>query len=312
MIAAAASFVANTYGGPVMLLALLLGIALNFLSEGARVRPGVRFTAKGVLKLGVALLGLRIAVEDVMALGLATLLIVVGAMAVTIAAGLMLSRIFGRTAAFGTLIGGATAICGVSAALAIASVLPRSETGERDLAFTVMSVTTLSTVAMVFYPVFADLLGFTHVQTGILVGATIHDVAQVVGAGYAVSVEAGDTATIVKLFRVAMLMPVVLLVAAAFRSADIRAAAGRLPLPLFVLGFVVLVMLNSLGLVPETVRLLLVELSRWCLIAAVAAIGLTTSMADMMKIGRSAVAISVGTTLVLLVVVVLLLWQMGA
>lgn len=307
LVAAAASFVADTYGGPVMLLALLMGIALNFLSEGGRVGPGIRFTSKDVLKVGVALLGLRIAASDIAVIGANIVIMLVAAMALTIAAGIVLARLLGRSSAFGVLVGGATAICGASAALALSSVLPKSDASERETAFAVVSVTTLSTVAMVVYPVLARLLGFDDHVTGILLGATIHDVAQVVGAGYATSLEAGDTATVVKLFRVAMLVPVVLAVSFAFRGAGGGTQAWRLPVPYFVLAFAALVALNSIGLVPEAVKPPLVELSRWCLVAAVAAIGLTTSIPEMLGIGRSAISLSVATTLILLAGVLVIL-----
>jgi uncharacterized integral membrane protein (TIGR00698 family) len=310
LIAGAASFVADTYGGPVMLLALLIGIAFNFLSEGEKVGPGIRFTSRTVLKLGVALLGLRIAMSDVLALGSITVAILLVAMVVTILAGLLFARLFGRSTAFGTLIGGATAICGASAALAISSSLPNSPSKDRETIFAVVSVTTLSTIAMVVYPVIAGMLGFDDRVTGILLGATIHDVAQVVGAGYAVSLEAGDTATVIKLFRVAMLVPVVFLVSLAFRGQP-GVGAARLPVPLFLMAFAALVVLNSIGFVPVEIRGPLIELSRWCLIAAVAAIGLTTSIPEMLKIGRSAIAVSVATTLVLLLAAILLLWVFG-
>ncbi|MBO6717337.1 MAG: putative sulfate exporter family transporter [Rhizobiaceae bacterium] len=311
LIAAAASFVADTYGGPVLLLALLIGIALNFLSEGQRVGPGIHFTSKTVLQIGVALLGLRIAIDDVLALGGQTVIILVAAMAITIAAGLLFARIFARSNAFGVLIGGATAICGASAALALSSVLPRSENKDRETIFAVVSVTTLSTIAMVFYPVVAKFVGFDDRLTGILLGATIHDVAQVVGAGYAVGAEAGDTATIIKLFRVAMLVPIVFVVALAFRKAPGDEVGLRRPVPLFAIAFAVLVLINSYGGVPIEWKSALIELSRWCLIAAVAAIGLTTSIPEMLKIGRSAVAVSVATSLVLLMAVIGMLWEFG-
>jgi uncharacterized membrane protein YadS len=106
--------------------------------------------------------------------------------------------------------GGAVAICGASATLAIAAVIPHNDKTERNVLFTVVAVTTLSTVAMVLYPVLFGLLGIDDREIGFLIGATIHDVAQVVGAGYSVSDRAGDAATVVKLMRVAML-PVVLM-----------------------------------------------------------------------------------------------------
>ncbi len=303
-VAAAAGFVADHYGGPVMLLALLIGMALAFLSEGPKAGPGIRFSSKKVLRVGVALLGLRIAVSDVVALGGEVVAMVLVGIALTIAAGLAAARATNREGHMGTLIGGATAICGASAALALSSVLPRHKDHERDTIFTVVAVTTLSTVAMVLYPALFRALGFDDQEIGILIGATIHDVAQVVGAGYAVSGEAGDTATIVKLLRVAMLLPTVLVVSLVFAKARAELADGRkadLPIPVFAIVFAVLVGINSLGILPETLRVFLVDLSRWCLITAVAAVGLTTSLREIAKVGWPPVIIAVTATLALLV-----------
>src|SRR6185312_7645057 len=122
---------------------------------------------------------------------------------------------------FGVLSGGAVAICGASAALAIASVLPRSDTRERDTILAVVSVTALSTIAMILYPVFAISIGLDHRHAGVFIGGTIHDVAQVVGAGYTISNETGDIATYVKLLRVAMLLP------AAFTISFLYARSGK-------------------------------------------------------------------------------------
>ncbi len=305
VVAAAAEFVASAYGGPTMLIALLLGMSLNFLSRSADCAPGIRFTAKTLLRAGVALLGLRIAFDEVVALGLLTVELVVLAVLVTILAGVVLARLAGRGADFGTLVGGATAICGASAALALSSVLPRRPDSERQTVFAVVAVTTLSTVAMVLYPAFFRALGFDDQAIGILVGATIHDVAQVVGAGYAVSETAGDTATIVKLFRVALLFPVVLIVSFVFARASREAAAGArtLPVPLFVLAFVFFVAANSLGLVPAVVSEPAIAAGRWFLVAAVAAIGLSTSFQEIAKLGFAPVFVAVGASLVLLALV---------
>lgn len=300
MISAAAFFVSATYGGPVMLLALLMGMALNFLSESGRAVPGIRFTAKRVLRFGVALLGLRIAIGDVVALGLGTVQILVMGIIVTVLAGILAARLTGCSARFGTLIGGATAICGASAALAIASVLPNRPDAERETIFTVVSVTTLSTVAMVIYPALFTALGFGHDTIGILLGATIHDVAQVVGAGYAVSDTAGDTATIVKLFRVAMLLPMVFIVSLVFARSGRSGGGGRFPLPGFAIAFAALVLVNSAGIIPDSAQTHLDSLSRWCLVAAVAAIGLSTSLREIAKVGYRPVVMAASATLALL------------
>ncbi|MEM6616181.1 MAG: putative sulfate exporter family transporter [Pseudomonadota bacterium] len=309
-VAAAAGFVSDHYGGPVMLLALLIGIALAFLSEGPKVGPGVKFSSKKILRIGVALLGLRIAYSDVVGLGGGVVALVLAGIAITIAAALLTSRFLSEPGRLGTLIGGATAICGASAALAISSVLPREKDHERNTIFTVVAVTTLSTVAMVLYPAIFKAIGFTDREVGILIGATIHDVAQVVGAGYAVSEEAGDTATIVKLMRVAMLLPTVLLISLLFaeaRKASSQGEKAELPIPGFAIAFAILVVVNSFGLVPDGLREVLIELSRWCLITAVAAVGLTTSLRDIAKVGWHPIAIAVTATVILLIFCVIIL-----
>lgn len=299
-LAAAASFVSLTYGGPVMLLALLLGMALNFVSEAPRCRPGIEFASTRILRIGVALLGARIALEDVVGLGAGTIEIVVGGVAITIVAGILTARLVGRGSRFGTLIGGATAICGASAALAIASVLPKRPGSEQETIFTVIAVTTLSTAAMILYPALFQFLGFEEQAVGILIGVTIHDVAQVVGAGYAVSEPAGDAATIVKLLRVALLLPTVLLISAIFTRARTGDEERRLPVPLFVLAFATLVAVNSAGLIPGWLSEPMAAASRWCLIAAIAAVGLSTSLREIATVGLPPVLVACSATLVLL------------
>ncbi len=299
-IALAAQFLSEHYGAPVMLMALLLGIAFSFLSEEptGRCSPGIEFAAKSVLRFGVALLGLGITIQQVIALGGVNFAIALAGVVVTILAALVLSRLVGRRSRFGVLTGGAVAICGASAALAISSVLPNHENKERDTVFTVIAVTALSTLAMVIYPLIADVLGLSDQETGVFLGATIHDVAQVVGAGYSVSQEAGDTATIVKLLRVALLVPIVILISVFFSTRE-TASSKRLPVPFFIIGFVVLVCVGSYGLVPQLVSDVVLETSRWCLIIAISGLGMKTSLKKLADVGGSAIAILVALTVLL-------------
>jgi len=135
-----------------------------------------------------------------------TAVLVVVAMVLTLAAGFLLARLFTLERAYGALAGAGTAVCGASATLATSIVLPDYKGKEMDVAFVVVAVNALSTLAMVVYPLLCVWLGFDAQTAGIMLGATIHDVAQVVGAGYAVSETAGNTAVIVKLFRVCCLL----------------------------------------------------------------------------------------------------------
>jgi uncharacterized integral membrane protein (TIGR00698 family) len=301
LVALAASFLSEHYGAPAMLMAVLIGMALHFLSEEPRTAPGIDAASRGLLRLGVALLGVRISLGLARELGALPLLVTVAGVAATLLAALALAPLFGRGRRFAVLTGGAVAICGASAALAIAAVLPRHERADRDLAFTVVGVTVLSTLAMILYPVLAAALGLDLRQTGLFLGATIHDVAQVVGAGFSVSEATGELATLVKLVRVTLLAPVVMIAALAVRRLG-RAEPGapRPPLvPGFVLAFLALAGLNSAGLVPPAAAEAASGASRWALIAAVAAVGMKTSIPKLLRVGGPAIAMLVCESLFL-------------
>lgn len=304
LVAVAAQFLSDHYGAPAMLMALLLGLALNFLSEdGTRTAPGIALTARSVLRLGVALLGARISVDMLAALGWPMIALVVLSVVATIGFALLISPLFGRSWRFALLTGGSVAICGASAAMAIAAVLPRHEKSESDLVFTVLSITVLSTVAMVLYPMLSHALGFTELDSAVFLGGTIHDVAQVVGAGFSISPEVGETATLVKLIRVSMLAPVVLVFSLTIRARGLADTGdtGRNPplLPGFVVGFLVLAILNSLGVIPAQLSELAGQLSRWALLISIAAVGIKTSLKKIFEVGSGAIALLVVETLFL-------------
>lgn len=219
LVATAATFLANHYGAPVMLFALLIGMVFYFLSQDANCQPGIEFSAKTLLRFGVGLLGLRLTVSDVATIGSAPILAVIVFVLAVLGCGAVMSRVLGRRMAFGLLAGGSVAICGASAALAIASVLRPKPGREKDTLFVVIAVAGLSTVAMVAYPVLFQAMRLSDLESGFLIGATIHDVAQVVGAGYSISDEAGVVATFVKMVRIALLPVVLLVVMLTFRAA---------------------------------------------------------------------------------------------
>ncbi len=300
VVAAAANFLAVHYGAPVMLFALLLGMALNFLSDEGKCMAGIDFAARTVLRVGVALLGLRITLAQVGDLGWHAALVVVVAVMLTIAVSMLAARLLGFDPLFGLLSGGATAICGASAALALSAALPAHPVKERATLFTVVGVSALSTLAMIAYPMLARWLGLGQGDAGIFLGGTIHDVAQVVGAGYSMSREVGDVATVVKLMRVAMLLPVILLAAVLTRMRGGEAGAQRPPLlPWFAVGFAVLVVVNSSGVVPAAVQPFGVALSQWCLVVAIAAIGMKSRLKELLAVGPKPILLMLGETVFL-------------
>lgn len=308
VVAAAATFLSEHYGAPVMLFALLLGLSLNFLAGEGSCKAGIEFTARTVLRLGVALLGMRITLEQMVALGWKPVALVVIVVVVTIGVSVLAAKALGFQRLFGMLTGGATAICGASAALALAAALPAHPKKERATLFTVIGVSALSTLAMIVYPMIAKALGLSPLQTGVFLGATIHDVAQVVGAGYSVSPETGDIATVVKLMRVAMLLPVILCAALITRAQGAETGGERPPLlPWFAVAFLALACVNSTGWVPALMQGGINELSRWCLVVSIAALGMKTQLKELATVGIKPILLMVGETVFLVLLVLLLL-----
>ncbi|MGH6627276.1 MAG: YeiH family protein [Burkholderiaceae bacterium] len=313
VIALAATFVSTLHGGPQLLYALFFGVAFHYLSHDAKTKPGIEFCARGVLRLGVGLLGARITATQIAGLGWTTAAIVIGAVVTTLLCGLLLGRRLGMTRAQGVLSGGSVAICGASAALAISAVLPREKESDRFTLMVVVTVTVLSTLAMVIYPLIAKLLHLPPELAGLFIGGTIHDVAQVVGAGYMLNQETGDYATIVKLFRVSMLAVVVVVVSGLFKrqreQTDDKLVSAKQPLvPWFLWVFAGLVIINSLGGVPAVVQHSLSDVSRACLVLAIAALGMKTSFMQLARAGWRPFTLLLIETLWMAVLVLAAIW----
>ena len=308
VIALAATFLSTAYGGPQLLYALFFGLSLHWLWDDPVCRPGIQFCSQTLLRTGIALLGVRITVEQVATLGAGTLLAVLGAVASTLLFGCLAARLLGRSRCHGLLSGGAVGICGASAAMALSAVLPQTKENEQFTLLTVVGVTTLSTIAMVLYPLLVHLFGLQAQAAGVFVGATIHDVAQAVGAGYLVSNHSGDVAIVVKLTRVACLIPVLLLVAMLYRRAGVR-SDGPPVLPWFLAGFVCLMLVNSAHLIAAPLAQAIGNTSRAFLVMAIAALGIKTSFQALASLGWQPVLLLVSETLWLaLVVLAALRW----
>jgi uncharacterized integral membrane protein (TIGR00698 family) len=198
--------------------------------------------------------------------------------------------------------------------MAIAAVIPANaedNVKERATIFTVIGVSTLSTFAMVGYPIIVAALGLGHEQAGVFLGGTIHDVAQVVGAGYGMSKETGDVATIVKLLRVAMLLPVILIITLSYRKHHVAGPSGTsLPpvVPWFVAAFALLVAVNSAGLIPSSIQQSLQTLSTWLLVISMSAIGMKARLKDFATVGFKPILLMVSETVFLAVLVIVFIF----
>jgi uncharacterized integral membrane protein (TIGR00698 family) len=294
---------------PAMVVALLIGIVLNPIAARPIFQPGLIFCVKQLLRWAVALMGLRIALSDIAALGLGTGVVVVIAMVITIVSGFLAARALGLPSPFGALVGVGTAVCGASATLATSAVVPEYQGKDADVVFVVVGVNALATLAIVLYPPLCVALGFNPQTTGVMLGATIHDVAQVAGAGYAVSEAVGNAAVIVKLFRVFLLLPVVLGIGWWFMRQGATARAASVPVPVFAFVFLALCIVNSVlpsvhALAPlyAHVKDALVLASTAGLLIAIGALGLNTSLMAIGALGWRHIVAVCATTVVILVV----------
>ena len=305
-----APYVARVVPIPNMVIALVIGIALNPIAARPWTQAGMAFCVRTVLRWAVALLGLRVAVGDIAALGFGSGVVIVVAMTATVLSGFLFARWSDRTDAFGAMVGVGTAVCGASATLACSTVVPDYRGKQADIAFVVVAVNALATLAMLIYPPLCLLLGFDARSTGVMLGGTIHDVAQVVGAGYAVSETVGNTAVIVKLFRVFLLLPTVLGVGWYFTRQGKRHGEARVPVPVFGIVFLFLCAVNSaVPLVPSLlpvyapIKAALVEASTWGLLLAIGALGLGTSVKTIFALGWRHIAMALASTIVIFVIV---------
>ena len=295
---AAAAWFSDHYGMPIILMGLILGLALQFVSADQRSTLGLDFVARRCLRLGIVVLGLQVTVTQIGALGLVpfgALLVVMAAAAGAAALG---ARLSGQNMAVGILAGGATAICGASAALALYGVIGRNRVNQAQFTLTLVVISLASALAMTIYPVLAEAAHFNARQAGFLTGAAIHDVAQSIGGGYAVSNSAGAAATVVKLTRVALLGPLVALAAVVFaRMAPIDGSGegetgkltGRVVMPPFILAFLGLVVMNSVIPVPAVAHAASLVVSKGLLLLAVTATAMRTRTDLILKLGWSSI-----------------------
>ena len=284
----AAGFLSDHYGVPLTLMALLIGLALNFLSADARLTPGLAFASRSLLRWGIMLVGVRITFGQIVALGPVALLSVVAIVALTMAAGVFAARRFGFDTAFGLLAGGSVAICGASAAMALATTLGDKRTTQAQLTLVLVGISAMSASAMMLYPLVAHALHMSDLKAGFLLGAAIHDVAQALGAGYSYSDGAGGIAAIVKLTRVALLAPVLAVVAVGLARFDPHGGAGKAKgpgVPWFVIGFFVLAGVNSFGVIPAVVATGAEKTAAAMLAAAVTATAIRSPLAQLLEAG---------------------------
>jgi uncharacterized integral membrane protein (TIGR00698 family) len=291
--ASAAAWFSDHYGMPIILGGLLIGLALNFIASEPRVHAGLDLCSTSFLRWGIVLLGTQVTAMQMGSLGIISFAGLIAIMALVIGAGLMAAKLVGQSSYIGWLVGGATAICGASAAMAIYAVIGRDRLEQAQFTLSLVGVTLCSAIALTFYPIIAAQFGFTDRQAGFLMGAAIHDVAQSLGAGYSFSEAAGEYATIVKLSRVALLAPIVLLIGIAIggnaNGARKKGLMAKLKLPWFVLAFFALLAINSVFPVPTWIQQYGLILSKALLLFAVTAMAMRSRLESLLGQGWRAI-----------------------
>ncbi len=309
-IGAAGMFIAERFGGSQVLYALILGMAFNFMSDDPKAAPGLQFCSARVLRVGVGLLGAKISADQIALLSPALVILLIFGVFSTVGVALLLNRFTKWPKAEAALAGASCAICGASAAIALASVADKNKIREQALLAVVVAVTAFSTLVMVCYPFLCQVLELDLVHSGFLLGGSIHDVAQVVGAGTMMGQEALETATMTKMFRVACLIPMLLLFTALFapraeggegKKSGLTAAVKRMPL--FLLGFIALAALNCLGFIPKVISDACGVVSSLCILVSIAALGMRTKPSKLLELGMAPIILMAGSTFWLLCVV---------
>lgn len=295
--ALAAAWLGEHYGAPLMLMGLLIGLAFNFLNADARLHEGLGFASKTLLRWGIVLVGLQVTIWQIAALGPVSFAVIGVIILLVMGTGTLVARSLGLGAAFGTLAGGSVAICGASAALALATALGEKRVNQAQVTLVLVAVSAASALAMSLYPILADALGLGAHAAGFLLGASIHDVAQALGAGYSMGEVQGQTAAIVKLTRVALLAPTLLLVTLLVpRDGDSR--TGAPPVPWFIIAFLGLTAINSFVTLPAEVGRAARLGTSALLLLAVVATGIRSPMHLLLKQGWRASMPVVAATIV--------------
>ena len=258
-----------------LVVAMVLGILLrNLAGTPAAARPGIGFTLRRVLRFAIVLLGFQLTLAQLRAVGVPGLAVISATLAATFVFTKWAGRLLGVERRLAELIAAGTSVCGASAVIATNTV---TRGADEDVAYAIACVTVFGSLSMIAMPVLGEMLAMAPAHYGIWVGATVHEVAQVVGAGFQHSAEAGQAATVAKLSRVMLLAPLILVLGMLARRGG-HAAQGSAPTPWFVLGFIAVVLLNSALPLPEATQRDVVSLTAFLLTMALAAMGLETDI----------------------------------
>ena len=272
-----------------LILSIVIGMIIGNLCQPAAIcRPGMTFSLKRLLRFGIILLGLQITVSQLMSLGLPGVAVVAATLAASFTAVMIAGRLLGVDRGLTGLIAAGTSVCGASAVIAAnAAVRGRDE----DVAYAVACVTIFGSISMLIYPLLMAPLHLDATAYGLWSGATIHEVAQVVAATFQAGTLAGEFGTIGKLARVMLLAPLVLMLALTLFRQPSGQKAGAAPFPWFVIGFLLMVIVNSAVSLPPLFSQIASQVATFLLASGLAAMGLQTQVRQLAARGLRPLAL---------------------
>ncbi len=306
----------NIFGA--VTIGLFLGILVANVRPAPAIDPGAKLAKAWFLPLGILLLGARLSLADVLSTGLGAIAVLVTDIVLVLVVTLALGRALGLSEKLSALIGVGTSICGNTA---IAATAPVIRAAERDVSFAVATITLFGTAAVIVYPLIGHALGMSDDLFGHWVGAAVNDTSQVTATAFGYSVEAGETATIVKLTRNTLMVPVIFAVGTWFAGRESGAAgsderrgwlgSARKAVPPFLLGFLALALVNSAGLIPHELADILTRISQVFIVMALVGVGLTTRIAQLRQTGPAPFLMGLAVALMLAVVSLVLFVAVG-
>ena len=298
-------------------IALLLGMLINSFCKPTWLAPGLKFTSKKILKLAIILLGASLSVNVILSVGKMSLMVMVFTLLTCFGGGYLVGKALGLNWKLSNLISAGTGICGGSAIAAIAPVI---DAEDKDIAYA-MSATFLFDMAMiVLFPIMGRWMGLSDMAYGLWAGTAVNDTSSVVAAGYAFSEGAGDFATMVKLTRTLSIIPTVLVFTfinlRLKKKQSINTTAGKKVnimklFPWFIVGFIGLAIINSMGYIPANVSACAKDVSKFLMVSALAAIGLGTSFKEVRKSGFAPMMHGFIISALVVVVAIGVEWCMG-
>ena len=299
------------------IIALFMGTIINSFFHPDWIKPALKFTSKKILKAAIILLGASLSIGTIMSVGKMTFFVMIFTFAMCFGGGYFVRKLFGLNWKLSNLISAGTGICGGSAVAAIAPVIYADD---KDIAFAMSSTFLFDMVMVALYPIMGKALGMSDIAYGIWAGTSVNDTASVVASGYAFSEAAGDFATMVKLTRTIAIIPTVLVFAyigTRMKQKELQSTSGNKKvnilkiIPWFIGGFLLLAILNSVGIIPVALSGMMKASSKFLMVTALAAIGLGTSVTDFKKAGLAPMFYGITIDTLVTLTALAVIWCMG-